>query len=353
MDEYSFDFTKRISSVKPLLTPDELRRAIPITPETLETVEKGRRDVHKTIFNEDERLLVVVGPCSIHDKDGALAYAKRLAKIKKEVESSMVIVMRVYFEKPRTSTGWKGFIVDPQLDGSSDMMTGLIEARKVLMQINEMGLPCATEFLEPITPPYISELISWAAIGARTTESQVHREMASGLSMPVGFKNATSGDITVAFNAMKSASSPHTFLGINGKGEVSVIKTTGNHDVHLILRGGSGGTNFSVDHLRLVGDRVHEYAGNRLIMVDCSHANSQGNYKQQREVFDHCLAFFVARGNGFLGMMLESNLFEGKQPLSNDLQYGVSITDACIGWEETESILLETHQILLNKTIDG
>jgi 3-deoxy-7-phosphoheptulonate synthase len=287
--------------------------------------------------------MVVVGPCSIHDPVAAMDYARRLAALREKVAQHLLIVMRVYFEKPRTTVGWKGLINDPNLDGSHDIHTGLRKARRILLDINALGLPCATEFLDPIVPQYTADLVSWSAVGARTTESQTHREMASGLSMPVGFKNATDGGLQVALDAMVSARNPHAFLGIGAAGRACVVRTSGNPDVHLVLRGGTHGPNFSradIAYTRVKLEDIGERG--RRIMVDCSHGNSNKDYRKQPDVFRSIVKELQQGTLAILGGMIESNLEAGNQSVANrgELIYGKSITDACIDWATTESLLL-------------
>lgn len=335
---------ERIASSKPLITPGEMFKKLPISEKASETVQIGRKACVEAINGDDKRLLVVVGPCSIHEEQGALEYAHKLAELNKKVSSSLILVMRVYFEKPRTTVGWKGLINDPDLNGSFHMGKGLTYARKILLEINELGVPCATEFLDPLVPAYISDLVSWCAIGARTTESQIHRQMASGLSMPVGFKNSTSGDVVVALNAMKSAATQHSFIGVNYDGQINVMLTEGNPDTHIILRGGVEDANCEINHIEEAAMKINRKGKKRQIMIDCSHGNTGGEYIGQLSVFNKLLKFYLDNPDEILGMMLESNLFPGKQPFSENLRYGVSITDPCIGWPETESILLEADR---------
>jgi 3-deoxy-7-phosphoheptulonate synthase len=289
--------------------------------------------------------MVVVGPCSIHDTAAAEEYARRLAALRDELGDRLFIVMRVYFEKPRTTVGWKGLINDPHLDGTCDIDAGLRAAREVLSTINELGLPCATELLDPIVPQYISDFVTWAAIGARTTESQTHREMASGLSMPVGFKNATDGDLQIALDGITASRQPHAFLGITASGTTCVVRTRGNPDVHLVMRGGSK-PNYQKPHIAFAKAALEGIAGRRLILVDCSHGNSNKDYRRQPEVFEHLVDLYAGGEEALLGCMLESNLVEGNQPIGPDLVYGRSITDGCIGWETTELILRRAHERL-------
>jgi 3-deoxy-7-phosphoheptulonate synthase len=292
---------------------------------------------------------VVVGPCSIHDIDSALEYAQRLARLREELQDQLYIVMRVYFEKPRTTVGWKGLINDPHLDGSYDIATGLHKARQLLQQITAMGLPAGTEFLDPIVPQYIADLISWAAIGARTTESQTHREMASGLSMPVGYKNATDGSLQVALDAMQSARTPHSFLGIDQEGYTAIVRTKGNPFGHVVLRGGRKQTNYDEDSIHDAIAALRKDGQDAALMVDCSHANSNKQHARQEEVAHSVIAQRAAGNDALIGLMIESFLFEGNQPVSpnlSELKYGVSVTDACINWDTTERILRHAHQQL-------
>jgi 3-deoxy-7-phosphoheptulonate synthase len=349
----------------PLVPPGELERQLPTSEAAHRTVVEGRAAIKAILAGRDPRLLVVIGPCSIHDADAAMDYARRLAELKHRYDDRLYLVMRVYFEKPRTTVGWKGLINDPHLDGSFDMAEGIRLARKLLLQVNELGLAAATEMLDPITPQYIDDLVAWAAIGARTTESQTHRQMASGLSMPVGFKNATNGDLQVALDAMKSARSMHHFLGIDEDGRTCIVKTRGNHHGHLILRGGSvsGGSrpNFDPQNVADAARRLEAAGLPPVLMIDCSHANSGKKHTQQAAVW-HSLVEQrrSARAAGraqqtIIGAMIESNLEEGRQdiPLLDDagsrgirdrLRYGVSVTDECIGWNTTAELLAEGYE---------
>jgi 3-deoxy-7-phosphoheptulonate synthase len=339
----------RIASCKPLVTPQEIKRIVPILDHSLRTVAKSREAIARIIDKRDNRKLVIVGPCSIHDPISAMEYAKRLVSLANEVKDSLFLVMRTYFEKPRTTVGWKGFINDPSLDNSFNMNEGLLSARKLLIDITGLGLAVANESLEPISPQYIAELISWTAIGARTTESQTHRELASGLSSPVGFKNNTDGNIEVAINAIKSAQRPHHFLGIDVFGQTSIVETKGNPYGHLILRGGKGGPNY--DHISVEGAlKALKNAGLRdSLIVDCSHDNSNKDYHNQPLVFVNCLEQILAGNDGIIGFMLESHLYEGQQEVGPNLRYGVSITDGCIGFDTTAQIIQNAHKMLLKK----
>lgn len=335
-----------------LISPKVLRDEMPISDGSRQLVLDSRQAIKSILEGEDKRLLVVVGPCSIHDEKAAIEYAQRLANLHRELSDHLYIVMRVYFEKPRTTIGWKGLINDPHLNGTFDIDGGLHKARQLLLAITELGLPVGTEMLEPITPQYIADLVSWASIGARTTESQTHRQMASGLSMPVGFKNATDGNVQVPLDAMLSSRHPHAFLGIDDEGRTCVIKTRGNAQGHLILRGGRNRTNFDADAVAEAAamlQRANLPAG---MMIDCSHANSEKQFARQEVVWNSILDQRTSSSSGenegkfspIIGAMLESNLNEGNQKLGDDpskLNYGVSITDPCISWERTEALLRE------------
>jgi 3-deoxy-7-phosphoheptulonate synthase len=330
-----------VASQDILATPAALKNDVPLTEELAARVRRDRDTVFDILDGRDHRLLVVVGPCSIHDTRAALDYAARLRELAEEVDDTLFVVMRAYFEKPRTTVGWKGLINDPYLDDSFRIEEGLGIARGLLRDIVAMGLPVATEALDPISPQYIQDLIAWSAIGARTTESQTHREMASGLSSAVGFKNGTDGGLTVALNALKSASRPHRFLGINSQGQVSVFTTRGNAYGHVVLRGGSSGPNYDSVHVRLCEEALREAGLRDNIMVDCSHANSNKDPSLQPLVADNVANQIVAGNRSLMGLMIESNINEGNQSLTSkeDLAYGVSLTDGCIGWETTEACL--------------
>lgn len=338
-----------VLAFEPLTPPRILRERYPITETAAQTVYETREAIKRIIRREDRRLLAVVGPCSIHDTEAALEYATRLARLAVEMRDHIVIVLRAYFEKPRTTIGWRGLINDPHLDGSFDMNEGLRRAREMLLHINDMGLPTATEMLDPISPQYITDLISLTAIGARTVESQTHRALASGLSMPVGYKNSTDGNVQVAVNAFLAACQKHSFLGIDQDGRSCVVRTSGNPDGMVILRGSSAGPNYDAETIART-TRAME-AANLLpaILIDCSHANTGGDYTRQPRVWSHVLRAHIASNDAVIGMMVESNLYEGKQPISADrshLRYGVSVTDACIGWETTERMLIEAYEAL-------
>ncbi len=338
-----------VKGTRPLVEPTRLHELLPITEASRRAVLEGRDTIGAILAGKDPRFLVVLGPCSIHDVDAALEYAKRLVALKCQYQDRMYLVMRTYFEKPRTTVGWKGLINDPHLDGSFDMETGLTMARKLLMDVTTLGLAAGSEMLEPITPQYIDDVLSWASIGARTTESQTHRQMASGLSMPVGFKNATDGSLTAAINAMKSARAPHHFLGIDKRGHAAVIETTGNETGHLVLRGGEEQPNYDPVSVAEAVRRLREAGLPPLLMVDCSHANSGKVHAQQEVVWRSIIDQRAAGDASLIGAMLESHLVEGKQDIPADrsaLRYGVSVTDACIGWEQTEEILEEGYRRL-------
>ena len=326
--------------------PDVLRRELSASESAMASVARARGEVNTILNGEDKRMLVVIGPCSIHDTEAALEYAQNLKTLKHEVQDNLLIVMRAYFEKPRTTTGWKGLINDPDLNDDCNVERGLRLARKLLIDISELGLGVSTEALDPIAPQYLQDLICWSAIGARTTESQTHREMASGLTSAIGFKNGTDGSLEVALNALVSAANPHRFLGISPQGEVAIIHTKGNPHTHIVLRGGSGGPNYDSQTIKGCETALEKLGVPVNIMVDCSHANSSKEHRRQIDV-----AFEVSKqireGNtSIMGLMIESNLKEGNQPLSDNLEYGVSVTDACIGWEDTEKLLRQLDQEL-------
>jgi 3-deoxy-7-phosphoheptulonate synthase len=331
-----------VKEIVPLLSPRAMKALSPTPVAVNDGVAQARERVIKILRREDPRLLVVIGPCSIHDQKSALEYASRLAKLQKELADRLEIVMRVYFEKPRTTIGWKGLINDPHLDGSQDIETGLKIARKLLLEINALGLPAATEFLDPIVPQYTADLITWAAIGARTTESQTHREMASGLSMPVGLKNATDGSLQVAIDAMGATRHAHSFLGINEDGLTSIVRTSGNPDAHVVLRGGRAMTNYDAASIKAAEEKLGSEKLPAVLMVDCSHANSEKKFAKQEEVWRSVIDQRVGGTKSLIGLMVESHLNEGNQPIPkalSELRYGVSITDSCIGWETTERML--------------
>ncbi|MET0342900.1 MAG: 3-deoxy-7-phosphoheptulonate synthase [Polyangiales bacterium] len=331
----------RVLSVMPLETPDELKRELPLDEPTSQSVVRARKQIEAVVHGRDPRLLVVVGPCSIHDPGAAIEYAERLAAVRSKYDDALLLCMRAYFEKPRTSVGWKGLINDPHLDGSCDMQHGLRVGRKLLCDLAARDLPLATEALDPVTPQYLADLIAWSAIGARTTESQTHREMASGLSMPVGFKNGTDGGLDVAINAMKAAAASHSFLGMDTAGRVSVVRTAGNPHAHLVLRGGSRGPNYGRAAVSAAAAQLAKAKLNARMMVDCSHDNSAKNHENQPAVADAVAAQLEAGSHAVMSVMIESNLVAGKQDLvpGRALTYGQSITDGCIDFATTERVL--------------
>ena len=325
-----------------LMNPEALKSMVPAPVRAMETVSGGRLAIKKILIRQDPRLFLIVGPCSIHDTTAAMEYARRLKALSDEVDDSLLLVMRVYFEKPRTTTGWKGLINDPHMDDSFCIAEGLKQGRELLVNIAELGLPTSTEALAPVTPQYLQDLISWSAIGARTTESQTHREMASGLSSAVGFKNGTDGGLEVAINALQSVSAPHRFLGINHQGQVSVIHTRGNAHAHIVLRGGGGRTNYDSVSVNLCEQQLLKARISANIMIDCSHANSNKDPRQQTLVTSNVADQIVNGNQSIVGLMVESNLEWGKQSIPEnlaDLKYGVSVTDACIDWSTTETMI--------------
>ena len=330
----------RISEVTRLVTPRMVKDALPASAVLTGRILEARNTARRILRGEDPRLMVVVGPCSIHDPVSALDYARRLKELAQELEERIFVVMRVYFEKPRTTVGWKGLINDPHLDDSCDLEYGIRLARKVLLDVAELGLPAGTEFLDPIIPQYIGDLIAWSAIGARTTESQTHREMASGLSMPVGFKNGTDGSVQIAVDAMRSSRAPHSFLGIDQDGQTSIIKTLGNPDGHLVLRGGREGANYGPEHTAAASAQLRKAGMLPALMVDCSHANSGKDPARQPAVLESILEQRASGRMDLVGAMIESHIHRGMQPAAKEgLKYGVSITDACLDWETTAQIL--------------
>lgn len=338
-----------VSEFIPLVTPTELKNELPISDNAAQLVVESRIAIKRMLRGKDHRMLVIVGPCSIHDEKAAYEYAERLRELSREVEDQLFLVMRVYFEKPRTTIGWKGLISDPYLNNSSDIAFGLRKAREIMMKITDMGLPTASEFLDPTIPQYISEFVSWAAIGARTTESQTHREMSSGLSMPVGFKNSTEGNLQIAIDAMQSSRYPHYFLGIDQEGKSAIVKTSGNVWSHLILRGGRGKTNYDRDSVAQGVEALKKASLPPYVMVDCSHANSSKKHQNQCAVWSDCIQQRIEGNEHLFGLMLESHLHEGNQSIPEDLsqlKYGVSVTDACINWETTEELIRNAHKQL-------
>ncbi len=331
----------RIKEVKQLLPPVAVLERFPATEEASQTVYDARLAIHKILNDEDDRLLVIVGPCSIHDTTAAVEYGQRLRAMRARFGDTLEVVMRVYFEKPRTTVGWKGLINDPYMDNSFQLNDGLRMGRKLLADLTNMGVPTAGEFLDMITPQYMADLISWGAIGARTTESQVHRELASGLSCPVGFKNGTNGGIKIATDAIQSVSAPHHFLSVTKFGHSAIVSTTGNEDCHIILRGGGGEANYSSEHVAAVTAELAKAGAKEKVMIDFSHANSCKDYKRQAVVCDDVSTQISSGNKAIFGVMIESHLVEGRQDLVDGKAetYGQSITDACIGWEETEKVL--------------
>jgi 3-deoxy-7-phosphoheptulonate synthase len=333
----------RVASYRPLLPPAILLEELPLTDQGSETVTRGRQDVARILRGEDDRLLVVVGPCSIHDPDAGLEYGRRLKRLADELRDGLCIVMRVYFEKPRTTVGWKGLINDPRLDGSFGINEGLRKARHLLIDLAAMGLPVGCEFLDPISPQYTSDTVTWGAIGARTTESQVHRELASGLSMPIGFKNGTDGGVQIAIDAVRSAAHPHSFLGVTEQGLAAIVATRGNTDCHVILRGGESGPNYDAVSVQKVASALRAAGVAPRLMIDTSHGNSSKDYRRQ-PVAARDIATQVAEGErAIVGLMMESFLVDGRQDLVDpgSLRYGQSITDACMGWDMTVPVLQE------------
>jgi len=330
-----------VVETRPLIPPSRLHNDIPLDYTSANTVSKTRRSIQNILHHDDQKLLVIVGPCSIHDLEAAKEYSKYIKNFREIYKDKLEIIMRVYFEKPRTTIGWKGLINDHHLDNSYDINTGLRRARSLLSHLATLGIPSATELLDPIVPQYIADLISWTAIGARTTESQTHREMASGLSMPIGFKNGTDGSFATAINAMQSASKSHHFLGVNENGKASIVNTSGNPDGHIVLRGGSKGPNFESEHVKRISSELQQCNLPHKVMIDCSHGNSNKDFRKQSEVLKNIASQISNGEKNILGVMLESHLKEGNQKLlkKEDLQFGRSITDACIDIETTKELL--------------
>ncbi len=340
---------RNLTELRPLAPPRAVKERLPLTEGVAGLVLATRRAIRDVIHGRDpKRLVVVVGPCSIHHREATLDYAARLKRVADLTREHLVVVMRTYVEKPRTTVGWKGLINDPQLDGSCDIAGGIELARRILLEINELGLPCASELLDPVTPQYLADLLSWFAVGARTCESQIHRELASGLSMPVGFKNATDGGLEVARNAMISARHAHSFVGIDAEGRAAIVRSRGNPDRHVVLRGGAGGPNFDAAAVARAADLVAEEGIARPIMVDCSHDNSGRDPARQAGVWRDVVGQFLAGQRRIMGLMAEGHLEGGRQAWSPGapLSYGVSITDACMGWPQTEALLMETAEAL-------
>lgn len=330
----------RIREIKEVVPPCDVLQRFPVTPEMEQSITQARRDIHRVLHGADDRLLVIIGPCSIHDHDLALEYARRLVAERERLANELIVIMRVYFEKPRTTVGWKGLINDPGLDGSFRINDGLQLARRILLDINALGLPAATEFLDTITPQYTADLVSWGAIGARTTESQVHRELASGLSCPVGFKNGTDGNVRIAVDAIRAAQSPHHFLSVTKAGHSAIVSTVGNEDCHVILRGGKAPNYDAIS----VDAACRELAASGVpsrVMIDCSHANSRKQYQLQVEVAQDVANQLANGEERILGVMVESHLHAGRQDLipGQALEYGKSITDACINWDDSIQVM--------------
>ena len=338
-----------IDAIVPLISPRELKDELPMTDEAYRTVYDGRVTLQRILSGEDKRFLMIVGPCSIHDPNAALDYAQRLKELRDRYIDRIYIVMRVYFEKPRTTIGWKGLINDPDMDGSCDMTKGLKLARQLLLKINGLGLPAATEVLDPISPQYMSGLMSWASIGARTTESQTHREMASGLSMPVGFKNSTDGSVDVALAAMEAAKHPHSFIGIDQDGHTCIVRTKGNPWGHVILRGGHSAPNYHPENIQSAVKALKSKSLIDRVMVDCSHANSGKKQENQEHVLNTVIQQILDGNTNILGAMLESHLHSGSQSIPKDLsqlKYGISVTDECMGFSETERVIGDAYSLL-------
>ena len=333
----------RISGLHEVRPPEELHNEFPMTEKASETVYKTRDSIHKILHGEDDRLVVIVGPCSVHDPDAAREYASRLKPLIESLSNELCIVMRVYFEKPRTTVGWKGLINDPEMDESFHINKGLSLARHLLLDLAEQGIPAGTEYLDLISPQYIADLISWGAIGARTTESQGHRELASGLSCPIGFKNSTDGGFKIAIDAVNAASRPHVFMSLTKKGHSAIFSTTGNNDCHIILRGGNNKPNYDSESIRHASEQLKQNGLRPEVMVDCSHANSNKDYRRQAIVCREIAKQLSAGETHIIGVMMESNLVEGRQDVipGQKLTYGQSVTDACIAWETTEVLLNE------------
>jgi 3-deoxy-7-phosphoheptulonate synthase len=329
-----------------LASPQELRQQLPLSAGLARRVQQQREQVRAILSGEDTRLLVVIGPCSIHNVDEAVEYAQRLAELSERVSEHMLLAMRIYIEKPRTTVGWKGLLYDPHLDGSADMAQGLQLSRRLMLRMLELNLPVATELLQPLAASYFDDVLSWAAIGARTSESQIHREMVSGLSLPVGFKNGTDGSVGIALDAMRSAAHAHQHFGLDAQGRAALVETQGNADTHLVLRGGHQGPNYDAQSIAQACASMRKVGLDASLMVDCSHANSGKNPQLQPQVLQSVLAQRAAGERSLRAVMLESNLMDGQQALGDSLQYGVSITDGCLGWASTEQMLLEAAEQL-------
>ncbi len=337
-----------IDKVLPLFTPATLKAELPLSDEQAASVMADRKTVEDILSGKSDKIMVIAGPCSIHNHDEAIEYAKQLKKLAEKVQDKIFIIMRVYFEKPRTTVGWKGMIYDPDINGSYNIRAGISFARQLLLEIISLGIPVGTEMLDPIIPQYIADAVTWAAIGARTTESQTHRQMASGLSMPVGFKNATDGTVQAALDAINAASAHHSFIGITETGQAGVFRTNGNAFGHIVLRGGDRGPNFAAEHIAFTKVAMQSQGLRQNIIIDCSHANSNKQFELQSKAFNSAVEQINAGDKTIKGMMLESNLNEGSQKISTNLQRGVSITDACIGWAETEALITAAYESLAN-----
>lgn len=338
-----------VLEVSPIIAPQDLKQVFPLPLDGATFVNSSRNTIKQILKGKDQRLLVVVGPCSIHDPQAALEYAGRLVKLAEKLQEHLFIIMRVYFEKPRTTVGWKGLINDPDMDGSHQISKGLGVARQLFSAITKMRLPIACEMLDPITPQYLSDMISWGAIGARTTESQTHREMASGLSFPVGFKNGTDGGLKIAIDAMGAACRAHSFLGINYEGRSSIVHTSGNPDIHMVLRGGDNAPNYYPQEVKKAIELLRKKQLPETIMVDCSHANSYKDHTRQGEVLNSIIDQLITSPDSIAGIMIESNLHAGNQSIPDDLtqlQYGISVTDKCVNWETTVAMLTKAHDQL-------
>jgi 3-deoxy-7-phosphoheptulonate synthase len=340
----------RIVEIKEVVTPQQVHEEYPVTSAAADTVATTRQAIHNILYGQDDRLVVIVGPCSIHDVDAALDYAARLKQLRDELSKDLLIIMRVYFEKPRTTVGWKGLINDPGLDDSYEINRGLRMARKLLLDINDSGLPAGTEFLDLITPQYVADLVSWGAIGARTTESQVHRELASGLSAPVGFKNGTDGTLSIAIDAVRAATRPHNFLSLTKQGRSAIFSTSGNDDCHIILRGGKE-PNYDATSVAAAVTDLEQAGVTAGLMIDFSHANSRKEYQRQTEVAEDVTQQIAAGNRHIIGAMIESHINEGRQDVGSGktLEYGKSITDACIGWDQTVTVLQQLAQAVRDR----
>lgn len=346
----------RIRSIEPLLTPSEMEEISPVSNEEAERISSFRHTVNSIIKGEDDRLLAIIGPCSIHDTVAAIDYARRLKKLADSVSDVFFVVMRTYFEKPRTALGWKGLIIDPDMDESGNIEKGLRIARRLLIDITDIGLPVGCEVLDPIVPQYTDELMSWSSIGARTTESQTHRSIASGLSVAVGFKNSTSGDLTSAVNAVKAAANPASFIGVGRDGKLAVFRSAGNDATHLILRGGDHGPNYYEDDVEEAQEMMNNAGIKPSIIIDCSHQNSHKDYRRQKRVLRAVIDQVRWGDKSIRGFMLESNIEEGAQKIPSDrscLKYGVSVTDGCIGWDETERIVTNAANLIRDARKNG